>query len=198
MLRVFQICFTSGILFTVLSFILGRVSDFSDMGTDIDADMDLDVDTGVELELGTGVDGDVPELPVSPLKPIIITTFVMVFGGIGMICMQKGFSQAGAFVVALLSGLAVSFLLHRFIIVPLYRAQNTSAVSQKKLQGALARVTLAIRGSRYGKISYTVSGNTCSAPAKSIDSEDIETGAPVVIIEIKKNTFYVKKIKGGV
>lgn len=206
-LRIFQVCFASGVLFTVLSFILGRVSDFSDMGTDIEAgvdmdadmnfDADLDIDADGGLELDTGAAGDVPELPVSPLKPIIITTFVTVFGGIGMICMIKGVSQAAAAVIALSAGLATSFLLHRFIIVPLYRAQNTSAISQKELRGALAKVTLAIRDNRFGKISYTMGGNTYSAPAKSVDGSDIERGVPVVIINIEKNVFYIKKIKGG-
>lgn len=135
-----------GVLFAVLSFVLGRISDFADTGTDIDAG--VDADPGVEL--GTGMAADTPELPVSPLKPIIITTFVTVFGGIGMICRIKGLSQAAAAAIALLPGLATSFLLYRFIVVPLYRAQNTSAISQKKLKGALAKVTLAIRGSRFG------------------------------------------------
>lgn len=205
MLRIFQICFATGVLFTVVSFVLGRISDFADTGTDIDLDMDVDMDMDADLdvsveggaELDAGTVTDASGVPVSPLKPIIITTFVTVFGGAGMICMIKGLSQAAAAVLALFSGLAVSFLLYRFVVVPLYRAQNTSAISQKVLKGALAKVTLAIRGSRFGKISYTVNGNTYSAPAKSVDGTDIEREAPVVIINIEKNTFYVKKIKGG-
>jgi len=190
---------------------MGRISDFThmgvDTGTDVDIDTDFNTDTGFDVDTDISVDGDVeldisisgeaPEFSVSPLKPIVITTFVTVFGGIGMICTINGLSQAPAAVIALISGAAAAFLLYRFIIVPIYRAQNTSAISQKELRGALAKVTLAIKGSLFGKISYTVSGNTYSAPARSIDGEDIERGIPVVIINIEKNTFYVKKIKGG-
>ena len=205
MLKIFQVCFVTGVLFSVLSFIMGRISDFTHMGVDTDIDADIDTDFNADTDMSVEVDaeldlstsGEVPELPVSPLKPIVITTFVTVFGGIGMICTIKGFPQAKAAVIALISGAAAAYLLYRFIIVPLYRAQNTSAISQKELRGALAKVSLAIKGNLFGKITYTVSGNSYSAPARSIDGKDIERGVPVVIINIEKNTFYVKRIKGG-
>lgn len=201
MLKLFQVCFVTGVLFSVLSFIMGRVSDLIHMGADAEIDVDIDADfnfdTDFDVDTDIGVDIEVPALPVSPLKPIVMTTFVTVFGGIGMICTIKGLSQGIAAVIALISGIAAAFLLYRFIIVPIYRAQNTSAISQKELKGAQAKVTLAINGNSFGKISYTSKGNTYSAPARSIDSEDIERGVPVVIINIDKNTFYVKRIKGG-
>lgn len=201
MLKIFQVCFVTGVLFSILSFIMGRMSDFFHMGVDTEIDVDIDtdfnIDTDFDVDTDIGVDIEVPELPVSPLKPIVITTFVTVFGGIGMICTINGLTQPAAAVIALISGAVAAFLLYRFIIVPIYRAQNTSAISQKELRGALAKVTLAIKGSLFGKISYTSKGNTYSAPARSIDGEDIERGVPVVIINIEKNTFYVKRIKGG-
>lgn len=199
MLKVFQVCFATGVLFSVLSFIMGRISNFAHMGVDTEIDVDVDTDMSVDGDTGLSAptSAEAPEISVSPLKPIVITTFVTVFGGIGMICTILGLTQASAAVIALISGAAAAFLLYRFIIVPLYRAQNTSARSQKELRGALAKVTLAIKGSMFGKISYTIGGNTYSAPARSIDGEDIERGIPVVIINIEKNTFYVKKIKGG-
>lgn len=203
LLKLFQVCFATGVIFSVLSFILGRISEFTHMGvdTDMSADIDTDFDIDAGLDAGTDVhlDGNAgaPELPVSPLKPIVVTTFITVFGGIGMICTINGLSQLAAVLVALASGTVAAFLLYRFIITPLYRAQNTSAISQKRLIGALGKVTLPIAGSLFGKISYTMGGNTYSAPARSIDGENIERGIPVVIINIEKNIFYVKRIKGG-
>ncbi|HWR62687.1 MAG TPA: hypothetical protein VN580_13790 [Clostridia bacterium] len=203
MLKLFQVCFATGVIFSAVSFILGRISGFTHMGVDTDMSADIDTDFDIDSDFDAGADvyleGDAgaPELPVSPLKPIIVTTFVTVFGGIGMICTINGLSQPAAVSVALASGTAAAFLLYRFIITPLYRAQNTSAISQKKLIGALGKVTLPIGGDLFGKISYTMGGNTYSAPARSIDGEDIERGIPVVIINIEKNIFYVKRIKGG-
>ena len=193
MLKVFQVCFATGVLFSVISFLMGRISDFAHIG----ADAEMNADFGADTELDISAPGEPPELSVSPLKPIVVTTFVTVFGGAGMICTINGLSQPAAALIALLSGSIAAFMLYRFIIIPLYRAQNTSAISQKRLRGALARITLPIKGGFFGKISYTVEGKTYSAPARSVDNEDIEMGVPVVIINIEKNTFYVKKIKGG-
>jgi len=202
-LRIFQVCFATGVIFSVLSFLIGRVSDFTHFGADADLDIDAGIDTDMDSDLDTGSsislsgDTETAELPVSPLKPIIITTFITVFGGVGMICTQDNVPKAMSLITAAASGTAAAFLLHRFVVIPLYRAQNTSAVSQKRLKGALAKVTLPIRDGLFGKINYTVGGNTYSAPARSIDGGDIERGVPVVIINIEKNTFYVKEIKGG-
>lgn len=199
MLKVFQVCFATGVIFTVLSFIMGRISDFIHMGADtgLDGGLDAGAEADMDMDMDMAAPGEGPELPVSPLKPIVITVFVTVFGGVGMICMGSGFSQADAAAVAAITGAAAAFLLYRFIVVPIYRAQNTSAISRKKLAGALAKVTLAIRDGGFGKISYTAGGNIYSAPARSIDGEDIESGLPVVIINIENNIFYVKRIKGG-
>ncbi len=203
MLKVFQVCFVTGVLFSVVTFLMGRISDFSHMGTDTGVDIHMDHDIHVDFHPDSGVHADMdaaaasPELPVSPLKPVVLTTFVTVFGGVGLICTLNGFPQTASVIIALISGVAASFFIYRGIIVPLYRAQNTNTVSRKMLRGSLARVSLPIRGDSFGKIIYTSGGNTCSAPARSADGEDIEGGDPVVIVNIEKNTFYVKKIKGG-
>lgn len=214
MLKTFEVCFYTGVIFTVASFILSHISDITHLGGHIDVGGHVDaggMDMGGHADLGhgditfdahsdTNIDmhaGGTHFFVVSPLKPIVLASFVTVFGGIGMICIGKGLMTAVATVVAALSGLLVSGILYRFIVVPLYMAQNTSAVSQKELVGDMAKTTLAINGSSFGRISYTVNGNTYSAPAKSASGEDIKRGASVVIINIKNNVFYVREIKGG-
>lgn len=181
MLKLFQVCFITGTLYTVISFILGHLLDFA--GVDGDADIDLD--------------GDVAGVAVSPLKPITIASFVTVFGGVGMIFFKNGHGALIALAAALIIGFAVAFSIYRFIVVPLYKAQNTSAVSQKELIGCLAYAALSMQNKDFGKIRYTVEGNTYSAPAISIDGASIPKGVPVVVIDINKNVFYVKEVKGG-
>lgn len=193
MLKLFQVFFYTGVFYTVISFLLGYLMDFAGIGGDADVDVDVDVDADVDLD----VNGDISGAAVSPLKPIIIAAFATVFGGTGMIFAKKGYSAPASVAAALALGLGTAFLLYRFIIVPLHRAQNTSAVSQTVLVGSLARAALHMEGESFGKINYTVEGNTYSAPAKSIDGKAIAKGAPVVIIDIKKNVFYVKEVKGG-
>lgn len=203
MLKVFQVCFVTGVLFSVVSFLMGRISDFSHMGADTGTDIHFDHDVHIDLHPDSGLHADMdtaaasPELSVSPLKPIVLATFVTVFGGVGLICTINDLSPAASVIISLVSGAAAAFFIYRCIIVPLYRAQNTNTVSRKMLRGSIARVSLPIRGDAFGKITYTAGGNICSAPARSADGEDIEGGDPVVIVNIEKNTFYVKKIKGG-
>lgn len=193
MLKLFQVCFYTGVLYTVISFLLGHLLDFAGAGVDVDADIDVDIDVdGV-----TDANIDMPGVVVSPLKPVTIAAFVTVFGGAGMILLKNNYSTLISVTAAAVLGLAVSYMLYRFIIVPLYNAQSTSAVSQAVLVGSLAYATLDMKEKEFGKIRYTVEGNTYSAPAKSVDGKVIASGAPVVIIDIKKNTFYVKEVKGG-
>jgi membrane protein implicated in regulation of membrane protease activity len=209
MLKFFQVCFVTGALFTVVSFLLGQVTHIIGMDAHVghmDAGGHIDtggLDTG-HIDASTNVahteaaiDMHIPFLPISPLKPIIIASFVTVFGGVGIICLQKDFPQVIALLIAFAIAFTVSALLYSFLLVPLYRAQSTSAVSQKELIGSMAKSVLKMEGNTYGKITYSIGGNTYSAPAKSIDGKEINSGVYVVIIDIKKSTFLVKEIKGG-
>lgn len=199
MLKLFQVCFFTGVLYTVISFVLGNLLDFAGVGGDVDIDMDIDIDvgSGIDVEAGNVSDVDMPGATISPLKPVTIAAFITVFGGAGMIFIKSGYSTAIALAAATLLGLTVSYLLYRLIIVPLTKAQSTSAIPQAELVGSLAYATLDMKDKEYGKIHYSVGGNTYSAPAKSIDGKMIAIGVPVVIIDINKNTFYVKEVKGG-
>lgn len=191
MQKVFQICFYTGLLYTVISFLLGQIFEFAGGGGG-------DVDTSIDADVGGGVDLDgLSVATVSPLKPIVIASFVTVFGGVGIICLKKDLSIILSSIIALGIGFMISYILYKFIVVPLYKSQSTSAVSDRELIGGLAKTTLGIKGSSFGRISYIVNSNTYSAPARSVDDMDIEKGTNVVIIKIEKNIFYVKKIKGG-
>lgn len=197
MLKLFQVCFYTGVLYTVISFLLGHLLDFAGIGGDVDVDVDLDVDLDIDVDGGIDLDGDMPGIAISPLKPITIAAFVTVFGGMGMILLKNNYSALISAVLAAAIGFIVSYMLYRLIVVPLYKAQNTSAVSQIELIGSLAHTALPMKDGSFGKIIYTTQGNTYSAPAKSVDGAGIAKGVPVVIIDIKKNLFYVKEVKGG-
>lgn len=169
MLQMFEICFWTGVIFTTVSFVLGQFFDCIDFDTEFDF-------------LG---------LPVSPLKPVLMAAFVTVFGGVGMISMERGVEGVVSIGIALFFAFLAGALFYRYIIVPLYKAENTGAISQEELIGHLAKISIGIKGKGFGKISYTVNGNIYTAPAKSIEEIDIAVGTEVVIIEIKNNIFYV-------
>ncbi len=169
MQTLFYICFGVGVGYIFIGFILGEVVGL----IDFDGDFDLG---------GT----------ISPLKPSVLAAFLTVFGGVGLIA-QSRIGLSLAFFVSGLAGLSVSYLFYRFIIIPLYKAQNTSAVEIQSLIGHNATVTEFIPQGRYGKITYFVNGNTYSAPAKSEDGNEIKRNEAVEIVYIEKNTYYVRR-----
>lgn len=176
MLRFFQICFLTGTAYTVISFLIGQLFDFIDLDGDVD------------------FDGDVTGVTISPLKPIIIVAFTTVFGGIGIISIKAGLAAILALIIAVCSGLFISFIIYKYIVVPLYKAQNTSTASQSELIGHMAKMKLGTKGDSFGRISYVINDNTYTAPAKSLDGKDINKDEDVIIVEIRKNVFFVDKL----
>lgn len=168
-MQLFWACFGVGVMYTVISFCLGQLFDF------------LDFDGNVEL--GSNI---------SPLKPIVIAAFITVFGGAGIILMKSNLSFIISLAIAFSIASTISYIIYRFIIINLYKAQNTSAIEIQKLIGHKAKVTLAIPKDGYGKITYIVNGNTYNSPAKSDDGNEINTGKSVKIVYINNNTYYVK------
>lgn len=178
MLMLFQICFFVGIGFSVISFIVGHLTEL--IGID---GLDFDFHPfGVEILL--------------PLSPAIYVIFATVFGGMGMILynMKHPFSVLLITIISAASGITVSFLVYRFIIKPLRKAQNTSAPDTEDLIGIEAMVNESIRVGSFGEISYVINDNSYVAPAKATNKEEIKKGSKVSICWIENHIFYVTKI----
>ena len=160
---IFFVCFGVGVGFVVISFIIG--------------------------ELGPG---DGFENGLFFLKPSILASFLVVFGGAGLIAESRTIGIV-AIGVAALCAFAVTFVIYRFVIIPLHRAQSTSVVEKQSLIGHDAIVIERISQGQYGKISFSIHGNRHSAPAKSEDGNEILRNQAVQITYIDKNTYYVKR-----
>lgn len=172
MLKLFEICFYTGILFSVVTFILGHFLNIAHLDA-LDFHMDL------------------TDVTYFPLRPIILAAFSVVFGGIGIMMLNAGNSNLLSFIVSFASGILISHSINRFILIPLYKAQNTSSKSQKEIIGTKARVLLGMNGDKFGEIQYVVCGNTYSAPAKSIDGSERNKDTEVIILKIIDDVFYV-------
>ncbi|MCG8498868.1 MAG: YqiJ family protein [Firmicutes bacterium] len=178
--HIFLIAFIVGILYSLVSFLLGQIIDFA-VG-------DIDVDFEWE-NMGFF------DMPVSPLKPIVIAAFMTIFGGVGVLAYDyRKLSFLLSFLIAFLIAFAGAFVIYRFIVIPLYRAQNTSSHDIHKLQGTEAVVTSSIYGAQFGKIRYVINDCTYSAPAKSVYQKDIKQGEKVLIVEVENNVFYVENL----
>ena len=168
---IYKILFTVGLVYTAITTILGAVFDVFNIGGDID------------------LDGDLPWLSI--FKPINIIAFITVLGGVGLIGIKNEINQTINFCIALGSGLIVSFLINRFIVIPLQKAENTSAPTYEDLIGLKATVITTIFENGFGTISYSFKGNKYTSPAKHLDGKAIKKGEKVRIWEIREKVFYV-------
>lgn len=184
----YWVIFWVGVIYTVVTFLLGGISGLAH----IDAHFDTNVDGHFDLH----VDGhDIsPTFTVSPLKPITIVSFITVFGGVGVMGTKHGLNPFITFFIAVIAGLFVGFLIYKFLLIPLYKAQNTSAVYQKQVIGVKGRVITPIMKNGFGTISYVVNGSTYNAPAQHVTKEAIPQGAEIVIFKIEENVFYVEPL----
>jgi membrane protein implicated in regulation of membrane protease activity len=136
---------------------------------------------------------DIDGAAASPFKPILIAFFLTVFGGLGLIFTPIFPMAWMAISIAAAGGLGLSWLIYRFVVVPLYRWQNTSAHERQSIIGVTAKVTEHIPQGGFGKITYTYEDKIMSGPAKSEDGNEIARNTVVEIMYIEKNTYHVRE-----
>jgi len=134
--------------------------------------------------------------PFAIFQPKLVAAFLMVTGGMGMILSARLdglFGGTFVFTISVLSGLFIAGLIHRFIIIPLHKAQNTSAHDKQGTIGTWAKVISPIPQGGYGKIRYNISGSVVTSPAKSEDGGEIKNGENVAIVYIEGGTYFVRR-----
>lgn len=169
MRTLYYILFSIGVIYTLVTFVLGGILDGLDIGGE----------GGFEGFLGG-------------LKPAVIVSFITVFGGIGILTINNypWYISAG---ISAASGVTVALLINRLVIKPLYGAQNTSIPEREELIGIKAKVVDAIEENGFGSITYRCNGNIYKSTAKSLKGQPIEQGKIVYIIKIEKRIFYVNE-----
>lgn len=165
------ILFWVGVIYTVVTFFLGGLFDV------------------IHLGFHGNADGF-----ISPLKPITIVSFITVFGGIGIVGSEHRYNGIIVFIIAVILGALTSFLLYKFLILPLSKAQNTSAVFQEEIVGMTATVISPIASNGFGTIAYIVNGSKYNAPAQHVSKKAVKQGEKVIIYAIKNNVFYVEPL----
>lgn len=134
--------------------------------------------------------------PIGILQPKLIAIFLTVTGGAGIIISNGIGDVLGpsfTFTVSVFAGLLVAAILNRLVVIPLRRAQNTSAFDKQATIGTIAKIISPIPAGGFGKISYNISGSVVTSPAKSDDGGEILRGESVAIVYIEGGTYFVKK-----
>ncbi|WP_426351001.1 hypothetical protein ACPWSR_07170 [Alloiococcus sp. CFN-8] len=166
---IYYIFFCIAVIYTLISLVLGGIFDGLDIG-------------------GEGAfDGF-----LSGLKPILIISFSIVFGGIGLLTVDS-LSWYISLGVSAGSAFFTSFLINKLVVLPLYKAQSTSSPMREELVGNRGTVINTIPENSFGSISYCYKGNTFTSAARSLKGERIEQGREIFIVKIEDHVFYVKE-----
>jgi len=152
----------------------------------------------IAISLLIGAIADTEAGPFAFLQPKIIALFLAVTGGFGLILSPRLADIWGGgivLVISVVAGAIVAGLVNRFVVMPLYRAQNTSAFDKQAIIGQTARVISPILEGGYGKIKYNASGSVVTGAAKCEDGGAAKNGEDVDIIYIEGGTYYVRRKK---
>jgi len=183
---VYFICLVFGLGYAM---IVGVIGPLFDIGHDGDFEHDVGHGDGQ-------IDSHMGDLHVSPLSPNVLATFLVSFGGIGLIAVKgMGWGVFGSLLLASPSGVLVAVVFYYTVKALGSVTQASSEAQVSKLVGSEAAATIKIEVGGTGEIVYHALGTRYTAPAR-IDGEDgpVEKYEKVYITRIEGGIYYVRKM----
>jgi len=179
---IYFICFGVGLVFTIISAIIGDVFGGHDAHTEIG--------TGGHAEAGfehTGMPG------LSPFSPTTLASFITAFGGFGMIFSKIALTRPTwiSAPLAALGGLLIAAGVFFLFNAIFSKTQSSSESRVAALVGASATVITPIPQQGVGEIAYVQGGSRYTAPARSESGAAVANGQTVKINRIVGTHFYV-------
>lgn len=126
------------------------------------------------------------------INPTLLFASISIVGGIGVLLSKyTNFPQYAVLISSILVGVIVYIVAYYFIIIPLNRAEVSTAFSVKELEGTIAEVITSIPSNGYGEVIVSTIGGVVNYSAKSFDGRPIPSGNRVVIIQAEKDHLLV-------
>lgn len=197
----YWICLMVGILYTVLSLLLGGIADVAGhIGVGLGAGHgDFSHDYGVDGHSGhgeaSGMHTDGGQVIFSPFSPLVVAFFLTCFGASGILLGR--IFQLQLIIGMCIAVCAAAALAWAFISLGnhyLGGMQVSSEVRLSTLLGTEAEVTVAIPETGIGEIAYIAMGGRTVGPARSEDMVPIARFATVRIARIVGNIFFVRQV----
>lgn len=195
---VFVFCFVFGAAMSVISFALGAFhgGDGGQLGGGEDGGLHLGGGEGAAHAGGEGMvhaGGEGDGTTVSPLNLQTITAFMAFFGGSGWVLYSSaGVGAALALIAATIIGFGGGAVVFFFLVKVLLAGQRFMDPAQSRMEGTVARVTMAIRADGTGEIRFSRDGSRRSEGARSATGQPIEVGTEVVIVRYERGLAYVE------
>jgi len=143
---------------------------------------------GHDVHMDAGTD-----LPVSPLSPTVIATFLTGFGGGGLLANSYFQLSVGKGVlVALLTAILLSCGTFAVLTLLFRSTQAGSEYSLSGLIGCVAQVITPIPENGTGEVALSVKGTRVVGPARSEDGKAVTRNAPVEIVRVVGNVYFVR------
>ncbi|MCI0338182.1 MAG: hypothetical protein L0226_11430 [Acidobacteria bacterium] len=169
-LTVFLVVGTIGLVFLVLSFSFGEIFHIFDMDTHLDADLH---------EGGPGFFN---------LK--VMSVLVTAFGGVGALCVSRGFGVLSSSLFGLIGGIALAGIVYYFGRL-LYSQQSSSLITSADLIGCKAEVIVGIPAGGTGQVRCLVGESMVDKIARSRDGGAIPQHSTVLIEEVSGESVIV-------
>lgn len=144
---------------------------------------------GVDMDMG---DADVGHPAADASFKVLslqgITTFVMMFGLVGMAMRGDEHASPGiALLVALLAGTFSTWVIAR-IFRFFTKLQSTGNLDMKTAAGAIGQVYLTIGADKPGKVTITVGRRSLTLEAISESNETLTTGTSIRVVRVISDT----------
>ncbi len=133
------------------------------------------------------------DLPITPLSPTVLSTFLTGFGGGGMLANSYFQLPTGkGVVVAILTGAVLSGSTFAILTLLFRNTQAGSEFSLDDMVGRIVEIITPIPEHGTGEVAITVKGTRIAGPARSEDGSAIGRDTPVVIVRVVGNLYYVQ------
>lgn len=140
----------------------------------------------VHMDVGT-------DLPLSPLSPTVIATFLTGFGGGGLLANSYfQLSLMKGVVAALLTGILLSGGTYGALILLFKNTQAGSEYSVEDMVGRVVQIITPIPENGTGEVAIVAKGTRVNGPARSVDGKAIARNTPVEIVRVVGNVYHVR------
>jgi membrane protein implicated in regulation of membrane protease activity len=141
-----------------------------------------------DLHMDVGTD-----LPMSPLSPTVIATFLTGFGGGGLLANTYFQLSVGKGVlVALLTGILLSGGTFGMLTLLFKNTQAGSEYSVEDMVGRVVQIITPIPENGTGEVALVAKGTRVNGPARSADGKAIPRNTPVEVVRVVGNVYYVR------
>jgi membrane-bound ClpP family serine protease len=143
----------------------------------------------VHMDVGT-------DLPISPLSPTVLATFLTGFGGGGLLANSYfQLSVMKGVMVALLTGILLSCGTFGVLTLLFKNTQAGSEYSMSDMIGRVVQIITPIPENGTGEIALVAKGTRVNGPAKSEDGKAIGRNMPVEIVRVVGTIYYVRVLR---